>query len=1036
MNLYLLKERKTRCFVLFTVILLMAAAPLQVWAQGAGPTGGIKKTVVGVVTDDTGEPVIGANVTVEGTANGTITDINGKFSLDNVPAGGTLVCSFLGMKTRKVPVEGKTNLKVRLSESAVDIDEVVVIGYGTQRKGLITNAISSVKMDDSNYKVSSLSPAQLLQGRVAGVNMSMGSGNLGSRERISIRGASSLSASNEPLYVVDGVPITNSNGNLYDFGESMSSLSSLNLTDIESVEILKDAASAAIYGSRATNGVVLITTKSGKEGRTEVKVNLNAGVSYWANKNRVKLADSKLYVDAYNDGVDAYNRQYGLQVGDANYLVHISNPHPTIPDTDWLDLVTQTAYQYNANASFSGGTQKTNYYIGMGYSDQEGVIRTNSIQKMTMNAKINHEFVSWLEVGANITGTYIKNNQVPGANSGSQILGRAIQKRPFDLPYKPNGEYYLGGTDELAYHNPVQILNEETKYVDNYRYLGSFYGLFKFLNNKLTFKTAFYPDMSYTYDYTYYNENSPYGLGVGRIIDYNRFTSNTTFDNVLNYQEKIGDLNFSAMAGHSFQYIRSRTAMIDANGFSSPAIDVVGVAAQIAGINGALSEFAMESYFGRASFDWKDKYILNATIRTDGSSKFAPAVRWGVFPSVSLGWNVSKEKFFKLPDVDLKVRVSYGKTGNQESIGNYASQPMMSDGLNYGYKVGIGVTNFGNDQLTWETADQYNLGFDLSLLGGKVNMVFDVYQKNTNNLLYNTPTPATSGITSMTRNVGSMRNRGVEFTLNTYVGLGKVQWNSQFNIASNKNELTSLLGDDLIAIGSNRALKVGKELGAFYLYKMEGIYQYDGEIPIEQYNIGVRAGDVKWRDVDNNGIINDDDRVVMSSAFPKFFGGWNNTFKYRNLQLDMFFTYSYGNHVYAEWKTESLAKIGYWPGYLKEYAENRWTGPGTTTKYARSINGSALSGFSAKNSDRFLEDGSYIRMQTLTLSYNLPKSLLHTLRMKGLRVYCQTDNLFILTKYSGYDPEVSRSMDPSFFGMDKFNIPAPRTISLGINANF
>ena len=994
------------------------------------------KKVTGKVTDSTGGSLPGVSIVVKGTTTGVITDDGGNYSLSNIPENASLQFSFVGMKSMEIAVIGKTSIDVTLVEDAIVMEEFVAIGYGTQRRDLVTNAISSIKIDDTNLRVSSLSPSQLFQGRIAGVNMSIGSGNLGSRERVSIRGVSSLSASNEPLYVVDGAPITNSNGNLYDFGETMSSLSSLNLTDIESIEILKDAASAAIYGSRATNGVVLITTKSGKSGKSEFKVNLNTGFSEFPNKNKVKYANSKLYVEEYNEGVDNYNRQYGLSIGNPNYLIHISNPHPTVADPDWLGLITQIGQQYNASASFSGGTQKTKFYIGLSYGKQEGIVKTNAIEKLTMNAKISHEMTSWFEVGTNITGSFIKNNQVPGANSGATILARAVQKRPFDLPYKPNGEYYVGGTDDLAYHNPLQILNEEKKFINNYRYLGSFYALFKLFNNKVTFKSTYNPDMGYTYDYTYYNEKHPYGLGVGRILDYNRFTSNSTLDNVLDYNDKFGDLSFSAMAGHSFQQIKSHTSMIDGSGFPSPAFDVIGVAAQIAAIDGALSEFAMESYFGRTSLCYKDKYIFNATMRTDGSSKFAPDVRWGIFPSVSLGWNVSKENFFKHSGTDLKFRLSYGKTGNQESISNYAALPLMSGGLNYGYKVGIGVTSFGNNMLTWETADQYNAGFDLSLEKGKINLIFDVYQKNTGNLLYNKPMPATTGTTYLISNLGSMRNRGIEFTLNTYSNIGKVQWNSQFNISTNTNKLTSLLGDDLIAIGANRALQVGKDIGVFYLYKMEGIYQYDGEVPKEQYNIGVRAGDVKWLDVDGNGNINDNDRVVMASSNPKFSGGWNNTFKYKNVQLDIFANYMYGNHVYSEWQQTSLARIGYLAGALENIVENRWTGPGSTTKFPRSINGAARSGFNTMNSDRFLEDGSFIRIRTATLSYNLTGSFLNRLNMKSFRIYCQADNLLLLTKYSGYDPEVSSDLDPSKFGMDRFNMPAPRTISFGVNVGF
>jgi TonB-linked SusC/RagA family outer membrane protein len=993
-------------------------------------------TVKGKVTDKvTGFPLMGVSIRLKNSNEGTVTDTRGDYEIDVPGKSDTLVFSYVGYFTRQIAVRSAGVINVEMEDVTLLLEEFVVVGYGSQRRDVIANAVSSLKIDDSNLRVSSLSPSQLLQGRIAGVNMSLGSGNLGSRERVSIRGASSLSASNEPLYVVDGIPITNSNGNLYDFGEAMSSLSTLNLSDIESIEVLKDAASAAIYGSRATNGVVLITTKSGKAGKTDIRVNLSTGVSMFPNKDKVSYANSDLYIEQYNEGAANYNRQFGYTVGSTNYILPISNPHPTIPDTDWLGLILQQGKQYNASASFAGGTTKTKFYIGGAYNNQEGIVRTNSIEKVTLNAKLSHEMASWLEVGGNITGSFLENNQVPGPNNGATILARAVQKRPFDLPYKPNGDYYVGGTDDLAYHNPVQILSEEVSRIDNYRYLGSYYALLKY-RDKFSFRTTYYSDIGYTYDYIYFNQNHPYGLGTGRIVESNRFTYNNTLDNVFTYTEKFNDFDVTGMVGHSFQKITSRSSAVDVNGFPSPAFDATGVASKIAGINGSLSENALESYFGRASVSYQNTYILNATLRTDGSSKFAPNVRWGVFPSVSLGWNISNEKFFNtaLPSADLKFRLSYGRTGNQENISNYASLPLMSGGLNYGYAVGIGVTSFGNNNLTWETADQVNAGFDLGLMNGKVNVIVDVYQKNTDNLLYNRPMPGTSGITSNISNIGSMRNRGIEFTINTVADVtSSLQWNSQFNIAFNRNKLTSLLGDELIAIGANRALKVGEQVGVFYLYKKEGIYQYDGEVPQPQYDIGVRAGDVKWRDVDDNGIINDNDRVLMGSSNPEFSGGWNNSFSYKNFQLDVFLHYMYGNNTYSEWQQTSLARIGYLGGVLEDEVSRRWTGPGSTTQYPRSINGSARSGFNTLNSDRFLEDGSFLRLRTVTLAYKAPAVLVDRLRVKSLRVYCQADNLFLFTPYSGYDPEVSNNLDPSKYGVDIFSMPAPRMINFGVN---
>ena len=989
-----------------------------------------RQRYAGRIVDAAGNPVVGASVVIRESTTGVSSDIDGRFAIE-AREGEVLSVSFVGYTPQTITLGAKTMLTLTLREDTSELEEVVVVGYGTQRRSLVTSAISKVQMNESNMRQVA-SPTQLLSGRVAGVTTSTGSGNLGSGERMVIRGSSSLSAGNEPLYVIDGIPITNTNANLVDFGEDMSSLATLNISDIESIEVLKDAASAAIYGSRANNGVIVITTKSGKEGKSEVHLNFNTGVTRFANVGKIKMADSGLYVRDFNEGVDNYNRQYGYKPGESGFKKHIQNPFGTLPDTDWMDLILQTGTFYNGDVSFSGGNVKTRYYVGANYNHQTGVIRTNKMEKMNFKVKISHEFTPWLEVGANVSGNYIKNHQIPGANSGTTIIGRSIQQRPFDRPYKPNGDYYVGGTDELVFHNPMQILDEETAYIENMRYLGNFYATFKY-KDKFAFKSSVNTDITQIYDYTYYNENHPYGKGVGRIVDYNRTIKNILVENFATYNDKFGDFSLSAMLGHSFQKVTTRSAKLDGSGFPSPSFDVVGVASSLDAYSGSLSNYAMESYFGRATFSYKDRYVLTATLRTDGSSKFARDNRWGWFPSVSLGWNISKENFMKDSDTELKFRVSYGKTGNQEGIGSYAYQALMSGGYNYGNGSGIAVSTFGNSDLTWEKADQFDAGFDITLFKGRVNIMADAYYKKTKDLLYSTPIHSTTGVTSIISNIGSMRNIGAELTINTHFNFGPLSWLSQFNIATNRNKLTELLGDDKpISIGANRALQVGKEVGAFYLFIMDGIYQYDGEVPAEQYAQGIRAGDVKWRDVDDNNLINDNDRQVIGSSNPYFSGGWNNTFRYKGVSLDVFFTYMYGNDVYAAWKINT-SKLGHKNGVLAEEARNRWTGPGSTDLHPRSVSGDTNN---TRNSDRWLEDGSFLRLRSLTLSYTFPEKISRRLAMKSLRVYFQGDNLWLATRYSGWDPEVSNNLDPRFMGVDNFSVPQPRMFCFGLNVTF
>ena len=989
------------------------------------------RTVTGVVLDEEGIPVPGASVMIKGTKTGTFTDIDGHFAID-VTGTPVLQFSFIGMQTQEIKAPASAApMSVTLANDADILDDVVVVAYGSQRKALVTNAISSFKPDENTARTA-LSPTELLQGRVAGVNISTSSGNLGTAERMSIRGSSSLSASNQPLYVIDGIPLNNESGSLYSFGEDLSSLSVLNLSDIESIEVLKDAASAAIYGSRGTNGVILITTKQGREGKSEIKINYNYGISEFNNRGRIDYANSASWIEVYNEGIDNYNRQNGFLPGNSSYIKHISNPYNGLPDTDWLDVITRLGMSHSADLSFSGGTNKTKIYIGSNFAYQEGVIKTNDITKVNLKVNVSHQVAKWLNVGANMSGNYMKNNRVPGAGIGSTIVARAVEQRPFDRPYKTDGGYYLGGTDELSRHNPVQILSEQTSYVNNARFLGTMWAEAQIIEG-LKFKASFNTDAGYTFDYLYYNENHPYKEDNGRIIEKNRFLMSNLVETYLSYDKTWDNWTFGAMAGHSYQKTSARSNSIDAQNFPSPSFDTIGVAAVIAGVTGGLSEYAMESWYGRANISWKDRYVLNATVRADGSSRFAPKHRWGIFPSVSLGYNISKEDFWTNPATDLKLRISYGKTGNQDGISNYGWMPLISGGDNYGGISGIAVSNKGNENLTWETANQYDFGFDLSFLNGKVNMMFDTYLKNTGNLLYNMPMHATSGQTSMLANIGCMRNYGVEFTLNTHADLGPVHWSSSLNIAHNKNELTKLLNEDEVAIGSNHALKVGEEVGAFYLLRFDGIYQYDGEVPTPLYEQGVRAGDIKYYDKDGNGLINDSDRIIVGSPNPDFSGGWNNSFTWNGLNLSVFLTYSYGADIYAGWMA-GPTRMGNYQGLLQEWCDNRWTGPGSTNAYPRAIY--SYHGNNSKASTYYLQDGSFIKLKSVMLSYALPQKWTDAMKMKSARIYIQGENLALISKYRGWDPEISTSLDPSLIGIDNYGVPSPRIYKLGVNITF
>ncbi len=988
--------------------------------------------ISGVVKDSKGEPLTGAAIQVKGSQEYAIADLDGRFSLKPKSAPFSITVSLLGFETRTIQCEpGQGVLDIVLQEESTFLSESVVVGYGSQRRELIANSIAKFKPGEDNIR-QALSPSELRQGRVAGMTVSTQSGNLGTAERVSIRGSASLNASNEPLYVLDGIPLNNSAGSLYSYGEDLSSLSVLNLSDIESIEVLKHAASAAIYGSRATNGVILITTKSGREGKAESKVSYNGGVNTFPFRNRIKFTDSASWINVYNTGIDNYNAQMGYKPADTGFVPHIMNPYEGLPDTDWLDLITRPGLFHNVDASFSGGNNRSRYYIGGSYRSEEGVIKTNDVQKGNLKVNVSSDMNKWLSVGSNLSGNFIKTNRVPGANLGSTALGRGVEQRPFDRPFKPDGSYYLGGTSELSRHNKVQLMTQSTSYVNNYRFLGSLFAdihPLKGLNVKVSYST----DASYTLDYIYYNANHPYCEDNGRIIEKNRFFVSNLLETFANYERKIGDVDFNAMAGHSFQKTNVRANSIDAQNYPSTSFDTVGSAAVLSGVTGGINEFAIESWFARAGLSWKDRYVLTATVRADGSSRFAPAHRWGVFPSISAGWNVSKEPFWQWSSTDLKLRASYGKTGNQDGISNYGWRASIGAGANYDEVSGIAVSSNGNENLTWETADQYDAGFDLNFFKGRLGIIFDAYLKNTYNLLYSKPTASTTGFTSLMSNIGSMRNVGFELTLDGHMDIGKIKWDSSLNLSHNKNRLTSLLGKDIISLNDYHALQVGQEVGAFYLYQFDGIYQYDGEVPAPQYELGVRAGDVKYHDCDGNGIINDKDRIIVGSPNPVLSGGWSNTFKYAGFELGVFFTYALGNQVYANWMS-GPTRLGNYQGLLDEWAKHYWTGPGSTNTYPRPIY--SLHGQNGQKATNYLKDGSNIRLSSLTLGYSFPSSLTDRLHIKGLRIYLQGENLALISRYPGWDPDISTSVDPSLIGVDNYGVPRSTVYKLGATVKF
>lgn len=999
--------------------------------KSAASQPGKKITVHGQVVDLQGEPIVGASVRQEGSKIGMATDVDGNFSL-TVDNSEPLTISFIGYKPQTLKPRADKKLKVVMVEDSKMLDEVVAIGYGsTTRRDLIAS-MGTYKPDaDNTHRVTNA--AQLLQGRVAGLNVSGTSGTLGARSRVSIRGIGSLTAGNEPLYVIDGVPLADVSGDTGIWSAvSMTGLDNFNPDDIESIQVLKDAASAAIYGSRATNGVILITTKSGRKNQdAKVTIDTNVSFSRMTRKDKLEKASSDQFIEMLNEAVDNYNLQTG------STIERYWNPAPGVPATDWVDLVTRTAVSTSTTASIVGGNNKTDYYLSASYKRNEGYIIRSSMSIYNLKTSINTDVKSWLKAGTTINLNYTRNNRVPVGNSiGVSVIQRAADNRVWEIPVRPNGEWAKGNTDLVANHNPLQAIMEEDPYINSYRMTGNLY--LQFLPMKgLSIKTTLSEDFHHINERVYYTDQHPYGNSVGKNFDARRTTTSTLWETFANYDTKFDfGLNLSAMAGYSIQKYVSTTANQTGQGFPSPSFDVNSVAAEFLDISTAKSTYLMQSYFGRVSLNYLNRYLLTGTIRSDGSSKFAPEHRYGYFPSVSVGWNINEESWWRYPQTALKIRASYGKTGNQGGIGHYAYQALANGGFNYNGVNGLGLSTAGNRDLKWEKADQYDVGVDLSFFNNALTFNADVFVKDTKDLLYSRPMAASSGYTTLTTNIGSMRNKGLELAIGGNARAGEFSWHGDFNISFIRNKLTSLINDEDVLISGNHALKVGKPVGSFYIIKWEGIYQHDEDVPESLYNssYGVRAGDCIYDDYNGDGNISTADKQFCGDANPNFTGGLNNTFQWRGLDLNIFLTFSQGNKVLELFTGGRRLGNGTWPA-LKKDVEGRWTGPGTTNEIPRAIYGLTYNS-TAFVTSRQLHDASYIRCRSLSLGYTFPKKLIRKLHLDNLRVYAQADNLFLITKFPYYDPEVSINTSAVTYGTDFLYPGQPRTFIFGLNVKF
>lgn len=983
------------------------------------------RRISGTIRDKVG-PVAGAVITCG--ANASMTDLDGKFSITAAP-GETLVVSMLGYKEASYVV-GRTaeGIEIVLADDSEMLEESVVVGYGTMQRRDITSSIATYKPSDEGER-DFISPDAMIQGRVAGVNIAAASGTPGGKTRVSIRGVGSITAGNEPLYVVDGVPMSNTSGDTGAYGgESLSALSDINPADIESIQVLKDAASAAIYGSRGTNGVIIITTRKGAKGKPKFSANANYGLSYLQNLDKLRVADADLYLEVQNEAIDNYNKQTG------SAIARLENPFPGKPQFSWLDMVFRVAQSWQAGMSVSGGGEQSDYYLSASVKQNQGVGIGSLYEKYGVKSNLNTQLTSWLKLGAAINLSYTNANRVPDGSIGTSMLTHGLEHRPWDTPFKGDGSYTIINAD-LLHYNLLQAINEQKVYNKSYRVYGNAYALFDLLPG-LTFKTSFGGDFMSAEDHVYYSKDHMYGNSAGVLTDSRKNFASLVVDNILTYHQGFDQLSLDAMLGHSFQMDNTSLAKQVGQGFPDKEMDVNSVAAEITDFTTSLSTWALQSYLLRTTLNYGNRYLLTLSARLDGSSKFAADFkhRYGFFPSASLGWNLSEEPFWTRPDIHAKIRASYGATGNQGGIGNYAWMKLVNAGYNYNGQNGYAEMQPGNDDLQWETARQVDLGTDLSFFRGALTFTADVFLKKTDNLLYDMPISATRGYTQLTSNIGSMLNKGLELAVGGNLGTGDFHWKGDFNISFVRNKLTSLIGDNEILMTDDyHALKVGEQIGSFYMIKMLGIYQRDEDVPAYQYeHYGVRAGDVIYEDLNGDGDIRvEDDAQFVGSANPLFTGGLSNTFTWKGLDANLFFTFSYGARLYEYWTGGLRLGNGNWPAQESE-ALARWTGPGTSDTVPRAIYGYTWNSTMFKNT-RFLHDASYLRLKTLQIGYTLPSAWTRKIGIEKLRIYAQGDNIWHYSPFRFLDPEVNTSMNATKMGLDCMWIPQPTTFTIGIN---
>lgn len=1012
------------------------------------------QVVTGKVTDERGEALPGVNVVIKGTQRGTATDASGAFRF-SVPDGATtLVFSFVGYLSKEEVVGNRTTIDVVLSTDTRALKEVVVVGYGTQRARDVTGSVAAINQTAvKDLPVSSLD--QKMIGQVAGVQIQQLSGAPGAGTSVRIRGSGSLGAGNEPLYVVDGIPYSSG------LNQTLNPLLLINPNDIESITILKDASSTAIYGSRGANGVVMITTKQGQFNRTQITASVMRGVQQVPQKGRPSLMNQREFIDLQRNKIDiAVRRAENRESTVADYPLEYRTPDQLTGDgTDWYDLLLQAAPIQDYNVNINRGTEDSRLSIGLGYFKQDGVLRYTGIQRYSARLGIESNLGKRVKVGVSLQPSYIEQNRTNTNSSREDVIGVANWANPTLSPYDANGNLlpYLV-SPQSKYHsawsfaNPLFILRETTQLQRQFQSLGLAFmewDIIPDLKLRSSVNTIWSTSRFSQYiPSTVGGANRPPTPGTGSSANSNSQSFNWLIENTLTYKREFGNHRIEALAGYTTQKNTTNGLSLNAGPYPNDLVQTINAAPTINTWGQSVNEWSIISYLGRLNYGFKDKYLLTATLRSDGSSRFGSENRFAAFPSLAGAWRISEEEFLRNNRVisGLKLRVSYGKSGNN-NIGDYSHLASINPG-SYVFgntQVSASFVGLSNPFLTWEESDQIDGGLDVELLNNRVSLTVDVYNRTSKNMLLNDVIPAITGFNTQVVNKGNVRNRGLEVALGVRPLVGALKWDINANIAFNRNKVLSLNDNgDRILSGNNdnnptHVTVVGRPIGQFFGFQLEGVYS-DADIanPNLIKTTQVYAGNPRYKDINGDGVINDFlDYTIIGNPHPKFIFGLTNNLTYKRFNLGIIVNGQSGGQVMNGLRQTVDNLQGFFN--VRQAWVDRWrstANPGAGMLYGVP---KLTPSWGHRVNSMWVEDASFLRISNLSLGYALPDDLVKkTGFVNGCRFYLTVQNLAMFTKYEGANPEaqsrdINNTLSPGF---DISSYPLARTTSIGVNFQF